>query len=137
MVLDDATAFADPENEALIQKAFAQLTMDRTVIMIAHRLSTVVGADKILVLEGGQVTEQGCPRGADGGRRSVSAYGGTLEQKLPVAVEWSKVMVFAIRKSSSRKHIIGFHGSVCYQSHSRNPHLTKFLMQRLMFLNSF
>ena len=52
-------AFADPENEALIQKAFARLTKDRTVIMIAHRLSTVVGADKILVLEGGRVTEQG------------------------------------------------------------------------------
>ncbi len=59
VVLDEATAFADPENEALIQKAFAQLTKDRTVIMIAHRLSTVVGADRILVLEGGRVTEQG------------------------------------------------------------------------------
>ena len=55
----EATAFADPENEALIQKAFARLTKGRTVIMIAHRLSTVVGADKILVLEGGRVTEQG------------------------------------------------------------------------------
>lgn len=59
VVLDEATAFADLENEALIQKAFARLTKDRTVIMIAHRLSTVVGADKILVLEGGRVTEQG------------------------------------------------------------------------------
>lgn len=59
VVLDEATAFADPENEALIQKAFARLTKDRTVIMIAHRLSTVVGAHKILVLEGGRVTEQG------------------------------------------------------------------------------
>ena len=62
VVLDEATAFADPENEALIQKAFARLTKDRTVIMIAHRLSTVVGADKILVLEGGRVTEQGTHR---------------------------------------------------------------------------
>ena len=43
VVLDEATAFADPENEALIQKAFTVLTKDRTVIMIAHRLSTVVG----------------------------------------------------------------------------------------------
>ena len=59
VVLDEATAFADPENEALIQKAFAQLTKDRTVIMIAHRLSTVVGADKILVLDQGRVAEQG------------------------------------------------------------------------------
>ena len=55
----EATAFADPENEALIQRAFAQLTKGRTVIMIAHRLSTVVGADKILVLDQGRVVEQG------------------------------------------------------------------------------
>lgn len=59
VVLDEATAFADPENEALIQKAFARLTKGRTVIMIAHRLSTVVGADKIFVLDAGSVVEQG------------------------------------------------------------------------------
>ena len=59
VVLDEATAFADPENEALIQKAFVQLTKGRTVIMIAHRLSTVVGADKILVLDHGRLVEQG------------------------------------------------------------------------------
>ena len=59
VVLDEATAFADPENEAMIQKAFAALTKDRTVIMIAHRLSTVVNADKIIVLDSGRVEEQG------------------------------------------------------------------------------
>lgn len=59
VVLDEATAFADPENEALIQKAFATLTKGRTVIMIAHRLSTVVGADRIIVLDSGRVAEQG------------------------------------------------------------------------------
>ena len=59
VVLDEATAFADPENEALIQKAFARLTNGRTVIMIAHRLSTVVNADKIIVLDNGHVAEQG------------------------------------------------------------------------------
>lgn len=59
VVLDEATAFADPENEVLIQKAFAVLTKGRTVIMIAHRLSTVVGADRIIVLEEGHVAEQG------------------------------------------------------------------------------
>ena len=59
VVLDEATAFADPENEAMIQKAFATLTKGRTVIMIAHRLSTVVGADKIIVLDNGKVSEEG------------------------------------------------------------------------------
>ena len=59
IVLDEATAFADPENEALIQKAFTALTKGRTVIMIAHRLSTVVGADRIIVLESGHVVEEG------------------------------------------------------------------------------
>ena len=59
VVLDEATAFADPENEALIQRAFAHLACGRTVIMIAHRLSTVVGADKIVVLDQGRVQETG------------------------------------------------------------------------------
>ncbi|MBE7008619.1 MAG: ATP-binding cassette domain-containing protein, partial [Ruminococcaceae bacterium] len=59
VVLDEATAFADPENEALIQKAFAKLAEGRTVIMIAHRLSTVVRADKIIVLDAGKVVEEG------------------------------------------------------------------------------
>lgn len=59
VVLDEATAFADPENEVLIQKAFAALTKGRTVIMIAHRLSTVVGAAQIIVLKEGRVVEQG------------------------------------------------------------------------------
>lgn len=59
IVLDEATAFADPENEALIQKAFRALTQGRTVIMIAHRLSTVTGADKIIVLDSGKIVEEG------------------------------------------------------------------------------
>ena len=59
VVLDEATAFADPENEAMIQKALAALMKDKTVIMIAHRLSTIVDADKIIVLDSGKVIEQG------------------------------------------------------------------------------
>ena len=59
VVLDEATAFADPENEALIQKAFERLLKGRTVVMIAHRLSTVVGADRIVVLDEGRVAEEG------------------------------------------------------------------------------
>ena len=59
VVLDEASAFADPENEVLIQKAFTTLMRGRTVIMIAHRLSTVVNADKIIVLDRGSVAEEG------------------------------------------------------------------------------
>ena len=59
VVLDEATAFADPENEALIQKGFNELAQGRTVLMIAHRLSTVVNADKIVVMDKGRVVEQG------------------------------------------------------------------------------
>lgn len=59
VVLDEATAFADPENEVMIQKALGTLTKGRTVIMIAHRLSTVVGADRIIVMDNGKVIEQG------------------------------------------------------------------------------
>lgn len=59
VVLDEATAFADPENEVLIQKALSVLCKDRTVIMIAHRLSTVVNADRIIVLEEGHIIEEG------------------------------------------------------------------------------
>ena len=54
VILDEATAFADPENEVLIQKAFATLTKGRTVIMIAHRLKTVQKAERIFVLENGK-----------------------------------------------------------------------------------
>ena len=59
VVLDEATAFSDPENEHLIQKAFERLMAGRTVIMIAHRLSTVAGADQIAVIDGGRVAERG------------------------------------------------------------------------------
>ena len=59
IVLDEATAFADPENEALIHAALKTLTSGKTVIMIAHRLSTVVGADKIIVLKDGRIAETG------------------------------------------------------------------------------
>lgn len=63
VVLDEATAFADPENEALIQRALAKLTEGKTVLMIAHRLSTVTGADRIYVMDGGRLVEEGSHAG--------------------------------------------------------------------------
>ena len=59
VVLDEATAFADPENEYLIQKAFAALTRGKTVLIIAHRLSAIRRADQILVLNEGEIAERG------------------------------------------------------------------------------
>ena len=59
IVLDEATAFADPENEYLIQEAFEKLMQGKTVILIAHRLSTVRSADKIIVMEKGRLVEEG------------------------------------------------------------------------------
>lgn len=59
VVLDEATAFADPENEAAIQRGLAELTRGRTVIVVAHRLSTIVDAHQIVVLDGGRVAEHG------------------------------------------------------------------------------
>lgn len=58
-ILDEATAFADPDNERLVQKAFENLAKDKTVIMIAHRLSTVTDADCIYVLKDGRIAESG------------------------------------------------------------------------------
>ena len=59
VVLDEATAFADPENEHLIRRALANLTKGKTVLMIAHRLTTVQDADRIVVLNNGEIAEQG------------------------------------------------------------------------------
>lgn len=59
IILDEATAFADPENESLVQKAFEELGKDKTVIMIAHRLTTVKNADKIFVLKEGRIEDTG------------------------------------------------------------------------------
>lgn len=59
VVLDEATAFADPENEYLVQNSFKELSKNKTVIMIAHRLSTIQGCDNIIVLENGRISEQG------------------------------------------------------------------------------
>lgn len=59
IILDEATAFADPDNEAKVQAAFSRLSRGKTVIMIAHRLSTVVHADQIYVVKDGEIAESG------------------------------------------------------------------------------
>jgi len=60
IIMDEATAFADPENEHLIQKAFEELARGRTVLLIAHRLTTVMNADSICVMDNGSIVESGC-----------------------------------------------------------------------------
>lgn len=62
IILDEATAFADPDNETRVQAAFSKLSQGKTVIMIAHRLSTVAGADRIYVVKDGQIAESGSSR---------------------------------------------------------------------------
>ena len=59
VILDEATAFADPDNESRVQAAFNELSKGKTVLLIAHRLSTVAHADRIFVLKDGQIAESG------------------------------------------------------------------------------
>ena len=59
LLLDEATAFADPDNEVRVQAAFAQLAKGKTVIMIAHRLSTIRDAEQILVIDNGKLVQHG------------------------------------------------------------------------------
>lgn len=62
IILDEATASVDPENERELQAAIAELTKDKTILMIAHRLSTVRNADQILVLDKGRIVQRGTHR---------------------------------------------------------------------------
>ncbi len=86
LILDEATAFADPDNETKVQQAFAELSKGKTVIMIAHRLSTVVNADRIYVMEEGSVKEFGTHEElmAKGGlyRRMFDEYTRTVAWKV-------------------------------------------------------
>lgn len=66
VLLDEATASLDVESETHLQRALSRLIKDKTVIVIAHRMRTVAGADKLVVLDGGRVAEQGSPRGLEG-----------------------------------------------------------------------
>ena len=61
VLLDEATASLDVENETLIQAGISELVRNKTVLIIAHRMRTIANADKILVLDGGTIAEQGTP----------------------------------------------------------------------------
>ena len=91
LVLDEATAFADPDSEAAIQKALSTLAVDRTVLVIAHRLHTIVGADQILVLDGGRLVERGTHAElvASGGRFATmwADYQANHARSLPEGVQ--------------------------------------------------
>lgn len=91
LVLDEATAFADPDSEAAIQRALSTLAADRTVLVIAHRLHTIVGADQILVLDAGRVVERGTHAElvAAGGRfaRMWADYQANHARSLPEGVD--------------------------------------------------
>lgn len=84
LILDEATAFADPDNETRVQAAFSNLSRGKTVIMIAHRLSTVVGVDKIYVVKEGQIAESGSSQ-------ELLAQGGLFSrmwQNYQTSVQW-------------------------------------------------
>ena len=93
VVLDEATAFADPENEALIQRALGVLCAGKTVLMIAHRLSTVAGADAIYVLDGGRLAEQGPTPSWWRRAACTRAYGPTIEPRRNGASERRAAML--------------------------------------------
>lgn len=85
LILDEATAFADPDNETKVQAAFNALAKGRTVIMIAHRLSTVVNADRIYVLKEGRLAESGSFEELSGQADSLF---GTMWRDYQQSVQW-------------------------------------------------
>ena len=88
LILDEATAFADPDNETKVQAAFNALAKGRTVIMIAHRLSTVVNADRIYVLKEGRLAESGSFAELSGQADSLF---GTMWRDYQQSVQWKVV----------------------------------------------
>ena len=85
LILDEATAFADPDNETKVQAAFNELAKGRTVIMIAHRLSAIVNADRIFVLNEGQLSESGSFAELSGQKDSLF---GTMWKDYQKSVQW-------------------------------------------------
>ena len=85
VILDEATAFADPDNETKVQIAFNELAKRRTVIMIAHRLSTIVNADTIFVLKEGHIVESGSFAELSGQKGSLF---GAMWRDYQQSVQW-------------------------------------------------
>lgn len=85
LILDEATAFADPDNETKVQAAFNELAKGRTVIMIAHRLSTIVNADRIFVLNEGRLSESGSFAELSGQKDSLF---GAMWKNYQKSVQW-------------------------------------------------
>ena len=101
ILLDEATASLDVENESAVQEALSRLLQDKTVLVIAHRMRTVAGADHIVVLENGQCVPAGNPGRTDETRRSLPAHGRTPKRISTVeAVNVSAVL--AIKKNTAR-----------------------------------
>ena len=105
MLLDEATASLDVENETRVQGALSRLLAGKTVLVIAHRMRTVAGADHIVVLENGRVAQQGSPAAADGRGRPVPAHGGAAAGKRTVAARLSRPAFSGTRRwrRTSRK----------------------------------
>ena len=89
IILDEATASVDVDNERYIQEAISELVRGKTLLVIAHRLNTIKGADNITVIEDGRVTQQGRPSGVDGGRRHIQGIRGAAgaDQRLETGVK--------------------------------------------------
>ena len=87
LVLDEATAFADPENEYKMQQALQSLIKGKTVIIIAHRLSSIVSADNIVVLQQGRIVQQGQHDDLSVAEGALQEHVGCLYERLSLEVE--------------------------------------------------
>ena len=89
VILDEATAYADPENEALVERAISKLVAGKTLVTIAHRLSTVRGADQILVMDAGRIVGRGTHEelleGCEVYARMWSRYADALSSEAPAS----------------------------------------------------